>query len=168
MTPTPSNASIQRPRFAPTKSLQSQHSDTIIADDDASVETVIKVEKDSDKDVRDRSISSIEKAFDHDLRRSRPYLRVSKRPVAESTTSSVKHTVGWSYFSGLSLADVSHISVLDLLISPNDIWNGEYYSAKPTVRTLAVPLWRIEASPETIGILLFGRKSFYRFKYIST
>ena len=36
--------------------------------------------------------------------------------------------MGWSCLSGLSLAEVSHIAVINLLFCPHDLWNGHRYS----------------------------------------
>ena len=65
--------------------------------------------------------------FDHDLNNSRPYARAMKRNSVWSAASSAIHTMGWSYLSGLSLADVSEISIIDLPISPQELWNGDHY-----------------------------------------
>lgn len=73
--------------------------------------------------------SSFGYAFDEDLNTSRPYTRAMRKHTAWSTTSSESHTVGWSCLSGLSLAEVSHISVINLSICPQDLWNGHRYAA---------------------------------------
>lgn len=66
-------------------------------------------------------------SFDQDLEISRPYTRAVKRHPVCSTTSSEIHTMGWSCLSGLSLAEVSHISVINLPVVPKELWNGERY-----------------------------------------
>ena len=58
-------------------------------------------------------------SFDQDLDKSRPYVRAMKQQGAWSTTSSEIHTMGWSFLSGISLADVSDISVINLPIFPS-------------------------------------------------
>ena len=65
--------------------------------------------------------------FDQDLHNSRPYTRALKRNSVWSTNSSTVHTTGWSCLSGLSLTDVSEISVIGLPISPDELWNGYHY-----------------------------------------
>lgn len=65
--------------------------------------------------------------FDQDLNSSRPYTRAMKRNSVWSTASSTIHTMSWSCLSGLSLADVSEISVIGLPISPQELWNGHHY-----------------------------------------
>ena len=65
--------------------------------------------------------------FDQGLHISCPYTRAMKRISVWSTNSSTVHTTGWSCLSGLSLADVSEISVIGLPISPDELWNGHHY-----------------------------------------
>lgn len=50
-----------------------------------------------------------------------------------SYTSSVVPSMGWSYPSGLSLANVSNISVFLLPISPNELWNANHYIFNTTL-----------------------------------
>ena len=65
--------------------------------------------------------------FDQDLHTSRVYARATNRHSSLSVSSSAIHSVGWSFLSGLSLADVSEISVIGLPISPQELWNVEHY-----------------------------------------
>ena len=67
-------------------------------------------------------------SFDDDLNNSRPYTRAMRRSIIWSPRSSAIGTTGWSCLSGLSLADVSEISVINLPMSPCELWNGERYS----------------------------------------
>ena len=67
-------------------------------------------------------------SFDQDLNASRPYTRAMQKARALSTTSSEILTMGWSCLSGLSLAEISNISVINLLFCPQDLWNGHRYS----------------------------------------
>ena len=67
-------------------------------------------------------------SFDQDLNTSRPYTRALQKHQVWSTTSSEIHTMGWSCLSGLSLAEISHISVINLPLCPQDLWNGHHYS----------------------------------------
>ena len=67
--------------------------------------------------------------FDQDLHSSRPYVRAMKRNLVWSAASSTLHTIGWSCMSGVSLADVSAISVIRLPVSPQELWNGQRYIA---------------------------------------
>ena len=65
--------------------------------------------------------------FDQVLHNSRPYVRAMKKGLVWSAASSTLHTIGWSYMSGVSLADVSAISVIGLPVSPQELWNGQKY-----------------------------------------
>ena len=66
-------------------------------------------------------------AFEQDLLASRPYTRAINRRPCWSASSSVVPTMGWSYLSGISLADVSEVSILGLPLSPPELWNGHRY-----------------------------------------
>ena len=66
-------------------------------------------------------------AFEEDLFASRPYARAINRRPCWSASSSVVPSMGWSYLSGLSLADVSEMSILSLPLSPPELWNGHRY-----------------------------------------
>ena len=68
--------------------------------------------------------------FDDDLNNSRPYARVTGRDTLWTPTSSAMYSLGWSYLSGISLTDVSQLSVLGLPIERQDIWNGEHYTTR--------------------------------------
>ena len=97
-------------------------------EDDKSVSTIRPVETYVGGDTIQSANPSFDFTFDEDLNNSRPYARAMGRKLAWSTNSSEIHTMGWSYFSGTSLADVSQISVLGLPITPQDLWNGHHYS----------------------------------------
>ena len=102
-------------------------------EDDESIVTVRPV----------KTISSAEKAFEMQfmslpyefeslLESSRPYRRAFKRPDRPlSATSSVIHTLGWSFLSGISLAEVSNISIIELALDKNNIWNSKLYDTAP-------------------------------------
>lgn len=86
-----------------------------------------KPDSDADKESNGIQVPTFSFTFDHDLKNSRPYARAMKRNSVWSTASSAVHTMGWSYLSGLSLADVSEISIIGLPISPQELWNGDRY-----------------------------------------
>lgn len=67
--------------------------------------------------------------FEKDLRASRPYMRALKRYSDCTATSSVAPSMGWSFFSGISLAEVSCLSAIGLPVAPQDLWNGNRYCA---------------------------------------
>ena len=69
-------------------------------------------------------------SFDQDLNTSRPYTRAMQNHRAWSTTSSEIHTMGWSRLSDLSLAEVSHVSVIKLPFCSQELWNGQRYFDK--------------------------------------
>ncbi|KAL9047594.1 MAG: hypothetical protein Q9206_006634 [Seirophora lacunosa] len=72
-------------------------------------------------------------SFEQDLRRSRVYTRasahISRRPDLDvlSLKSSTARSIGSSFFSGLSLADVSNISLISLPVSSRSLSNGQRY-----------------------------------------
>ncbi|KAL6705198.1 hypothetical protein ACN47E_007158 [Coniothyrium glycines] len=67
-------------------------------------------------------------AFDDDLQSSRAYRMVQHRDCGHSMLSSAMRTQTWSIFSGLSLADISVISVIALPLYPEDVDDhGAYY-----------------------------------------
>lgn len=92
-----------------------------------SSETVKENAQDAGKESTDYQGPAFSFTFDQDLKNSRPYARATKRNSTWSTASSAIHTVGWSCLSGLSLADISEISVIGLPISPQELWNGHHY-----------------------------------------
>ncbi len=117
--------------------------------------------------------------FEQDLFASRPYARAINRRPSWSATSSVVPTMGWSYLSGLSLADVSEVSILSLPLSPQEQWNGHRYvtarndlevfagdkeqqSQASDARTRSMTTFKHPAlSPLPFGKLSEGRHSFY-------
>lgn len=77
-------------------------------------------------------ITSLPFQFESLLESSRPYRRASKRSDPSlSPTSSVVLTLGWSFLSGISLAEVSNISIFELALDKNKIWNPIYYDTAP-------------------------------------
>lgn len=77
-----------------------------------------------------REAIKIRFAFDEDLEASRVYSRAALNDCCDvSFVSSAARTTAWSVFSGLSLADISVISVVALPVYPRDVANLErYYS----------------------------------------
>ncbi|ORY08220.1 hypothetical protein BCR34DRAFT_570096 [Clohesyomyces aquaticus] len=66
-------------------------------------------------------------AFDEDLQSSRVYSRIRDSCCDRSFVSSAIRTHAWSVFSGLSLADISIISVVALPLYREDVRNQDYY-----------------------------------------
>lgn len=95
--------------------------------------------------------------FESLLESSRPYVRASRRPGPSSATSSVVQTLGWSCLSGLSLAEVSNISIMELALDKNRVWNSTRYDTAPRyLGTVAegkrLKAWSLEALPK----MMFG------------
>ncbi|KAF5634288.1 hypothetical protein F52700_6012 [Fusarium sp. NRRL 52700] len=87
-----------------------------------------------DIDAQERKSTSSQRSplfefdFEHDLKLSRVY-RLAKRDTMDfSVHSSVARTHAWSNLSGMSLSDISHISVLALPLYVEDISNPQHYS----------------------------------------
>ncbi|KAK0749111.1 hypothetical protein B0T18DRAFT_364327 [Schizothecium vesticola] len=73
-------------------------------------------------------------SFEKDLIASRVYRRIRRDTMDFSMRSSVARSNGWSIFSGMSLSDISEISVLALPIIPSDITNPQHYVEGPESR----------------------------------
>ena len=101
-----------------------------IVDDTESIMTVRGPLTDAQNARSSDQRQTLEYSFDQDLNTSRPYTRAMQNHRASSTTSSEIHTMGWSCLSGLSLAEVSNISVINLPFCPQELWNGHRYFEK--------------------------------------
>ncbi|MCJ1250843.1 hypothetical protein MMC30_008071 [Trapelia coarctata] len=64
--------------------------------------------------------------FDEELQASMVYARAAQRHSHLSLPSATR-SIGWSFFSGISLAKISNISVLSLPIMVEEICNGHTY-----------------------------------------
>ena len=77
-----------------------------------------------------RSINAIDSFdFTDELQRSRVYRRnqaFSQSCISVLTKSA--YSLGWSFFSSLSMAEVSHISVINLAITEREVFNPERLS----------------------------------------
>lgn len=67
--------------------------------------------------------------FDRDLGASRVYMRALSRNPLSLCSSSIGPSMGWSLMSGLSLGEVSNLSVISLPISSNELWNAESHGS---------------------------------------
>lgn len=77
-------------------------------------------------------ITASKYAFDFErlLESSRPYVRAAKRPQPPaSATSSAIQTLGWSCLSGISLAKVSNISIIELTVDKEQLWKSTHYDS---------------------------------------
>ena len=120
----PSTASTITGRAA-TLSPSLAESNTI--DDTESIETIRGPITDAQHAISSDQRQIFGYSFDQDLNTSRPYKRAMQKHGVWSTTSSEIHIMGWSCLSGLSLAEVSHISVINLPFCPQELWNGHHY-----------------------------------------
>ena len=68
-------------------------------------------------------------AFDKDLRASRVYGRLTYEASDLSLTSSRGRSRGWSVLSGISLLQISNISVVSLPITAAELYDSYHYSA---------------------------------------
>ncbi|MCJ1405831.1 hypothetical protein MMC11_009061 [Xylographa trunciseda] len=65
--------------------------------------------------------------FEPDLRSSRPYRKIVFDGLTSAISIKDSHTTSWSFLSGLSLADVSRISVISLVTHRSEIYNASHY-----------------------------------------
>ncbi|KAF5703315.1 hypothetical protein FMUND_13014 [Fusarium mundagurra] len=80
------------------------------------------------KGASSRRSSLFEFDFEHDLKLSRVYRNAKRDTMDCSVRSSMARTHAWSSLSGISLSDISHISVLALPLYVEDISNPEHYN----------------------------------------
>ncbi|KAH8650456.1 CDC24 calponin-domain-containing protein [Ilyonectria robusta] len=71
--------------------------------------------------------SLVEFEFERDLKASHVYRRAKRDTMDFSVRSSVARTHAWSIFSGISLSNISEISVLALPLYAEDIANPQHY-----------------------------------------
>ena len=62
-----------------------------------------------------------------ELEASRAYRRTAERHSISSLLSGL-HSAAWSALSGVSLADISGLSVLSLPVSYDELWNSQHYT----------------------------------------
>ncbi|EWZ00220.1 hypothetical protein FOYG_00108 [Fusarium oxysporum NRRL 32931] len=75
----------------------------------------------------DNSLAISKFDFEDDLELSRVYRRAVRETMDYSFRSSVARSQNWSVFSGLSLGDISIMSVIALPVYQDDITNAEHY-----------------------------------------
>lgn len=103
-------------------------------------------------------------SFDKDLHQSRVYTRVSRTIVRRSDPdllslpSSSSCSIGSSFFSGLSLADVSNISLVSLPVAAHSLFNGQRYREPLAQRCVSPDLFHKSGSISRSGskILILG------------
>ncbi|EMT69763.1 Rho guanine nucleotide exchange factor scd1 [Fusarium odoratissimum] len=75
----------------------------------------------------DTSLAISKFDFEDDLESSRVYRRAVRETMDFSFRSSIARSHNWSVFSGLSLGDISIMSVIALPVYQDDITNAEHY-----------------------------------------
>lgn len=88
-------------------------------------------------------------SFQFDLNTSRVYRRTLSYECDISFTTSMVRTHAWSIFTGLSLSEVSEISVIALPLSAQDISNPQWYfkSSEKYCHPPSKPVKKIPPSP---------------------
>ena len=71
---------------------------------------------------------SVARAFEDDLKTSRPYRRAKRQSMDFSFCSSVPQSHAWSALSGLSLSNISVMSVVALPVYADEITNSARYA----------------------------------------
>lgn len=113
-----------------TRCFRNSRGDEIVDEDDGDAATITP----NDRVVPDKFTSGITGSqdsrftFEEDLEASRVYTRTQLYKEDVSFTTSAVRTHAWSVFSGLSLAEVSVISVIALPIYADDISNSRWYT----------------------------------------
>lgn len=99
-------------------------------DEDDAMTTRSEIQKAS-KDQTITETKSFAFTFDHALENSRVYMRNTLRRLNSfsSLPSSTGQSLTWSFLSGVSLTDVTNVSVLSLPLSVQDLWNSNYYQS---------------------------------------
>ena len=69
-----------------------------------------------------------DKEVEEGLSSSFAYSRAGRRlPFSQDRSSSTASRMGWSFFSQISLAEISNLSVISLPISIQELWDSEQY-----------------------------------------
>ena len=107
---------------------RSGNADWMLGDDQESLATIHAHPPDlsSEDSVKSESVLF---DFSDELQRSRVYRRnqAFRESVISALTNSV-YSLGWSFFSDLSMAEVSNISVINLAITEGETFNPQRYS----------------------------------------
>lgn len=72
-------------------------------------------------------ISQFDPNLESELHRSRVYVRTMHRQSMTSLTSTHESVAGFSFLSGISLAQISSISVISLPVFAFELWNSQQY-----------------------------------------
>ena len=88
--------------------------------------------------------------FDRDLKESRVYRKIPFDDPSSALSLDESHSTNWSHLSSISLAEVSHISVISLLIGLDEIYNPSYYRVSIDFQDNRHP-WESRDPPEGYG-----------------
>ena len=109
----------------------------LVRGEDASILSQCSTEERIPYPFRDPPISQFDSMLKSEIYASRVYLRTQKRHSISSLTSTSGSIGGLSILSGISLAQVSNISVLSLPIYSfelSKLWHPQYYGASYVVQ----------------------------------
>ena len=93
----------------------------------------------NDSTVLDEQNGSLPDTFHSDLQTSRAYSRVAHKISYLSRPWSTGQSLCWSFFSGMSMSDISNISTISLLVTTEEISNGERYAPGNTRENKNIP-----------------------------
>ena len=100
---------------------------TMGSDGDISTMTSLRLMSNSAREGSNWDNKSFAHSFDDDLRQSRVYARATHRFSNSSLPSAANRSMGWSFFSDMSLSDISDLSVIALPIFSQELWNSQHY-----------------------------------------
>ena len=97
-------------------------------------------------------------SIEFELFKSRLYLRTAHCHSMSSLPSGAKSIPGWSFFTNITLADISNTSVILLPISYHEIWNSEHYQPFQDFRS-TVANASTRGAERQVKMLLLGKWS---------
>ena len=110
------------------------HDGITVLDDNISIRTVQSIQS-----TYQAAISGYFE-FEKELLISRAYRKIAfNDPTSAMSLDEAYTTAGWSCLSGLSLAEVSCVSVMNLVVTPSELHNPGHYRLEPNI-------------PESVGI----------------
>ena len=132
-------ATIASHRSVKTRSMAETTRKSELWKDDASILIVRPEKADAALQVEVNTPNTVgdeEPDFEGLLYTSRPYIRALKTPGSSGLIrASGAQSLGWSFFSGISLAEVSNISVIELAINRSRLWNPRRFAPRSTPGT---------------------------------
>ena len=114
--------------FRPLHPTISKEASSILSTVENDTNSVLTTRSQIDQDTKLQTVDiAFGFAFEEDLKRSRVYQRRGFA-LTECSLPSGPHTMSWSIISGLSLAQISNLSVLNLPICLQELSNSQHYS----------------------------------------